>query len=131
MSRRKIAALAVLLLPVLFLCGWMVMYPDPYDPQGIRYVLWKSGLPSMNPDMALEVMEHTNADPIVVGKTEEQLRNRFGYLRTLDQADSYMRSCYANSPWWYGKPVKFLRKSRWMVVFKGDRASRLVLVKGC
>ena len=69
-------------------------------------------------------------DKIVVGKTKAQLHDRFGYLVTPGDASPYLRGCYQNSSW-KDRGVLFIRKSPWMVVFDGDLASNLVLVKGC
>ena len=69
-------------------------------------------------------------DKLVVGKTKIQLRNKFGYLVKPGDASQYLRGCYENSSW-KGKEVLFIRSSPWMIVFDGDRATNLVLIKGC
>ncbi len=69
-------------------------------------------------------------DKLVIGKTPDQLRDRFGYLTELAQASPYLRNCYLSSGW-SGKTVMFIRKSPWMVVFDNGHASELVLIKGC
>jgi hypothetical protein len=126
--RIRVASLA--LAPCLLIGLWFAMYPDRDDPKNIHYVLWKWQLASFDRDRALGIMTHDSADSLVVGKAEEELRKRFGYLNSIEEADSYVRYCYFNSPW-YGKNVKMLRNSNWMVVFKNGRAAELVLVKGC
>ncbi len=107
------------------------MYPSTGDPKNIEYVFWKYGLYRMNPDTASDTMiGDSGRDKIVVGKTKLQLQKRFGYLLTPVAASQYLRGCYQNSPW-RDRDVLFIRKSPWMIVFDGDRAANLVLVKGC
>jgi hypothetical protein len=97
----------------------------------MRYVLWKRGLYSVNLDSATELMiGDSERDELVVGKTKTQLQKKFGYLVTVDKANSYLRACYQSSTW-KNEDVLFIRNSPWMVVFDGDRAARLVLIKGC
>lgn len=106
-------------------------YPSDSDPKNIKYVLWKAGLYKINLDIAVDTMVGDAArDKMVVGKTKTQLRNRFGYLLTPADASQYLRDCYGNS-YWKGRNVLFIRNSPWMVVFDGDIATNLVLVKGC
>lgn len=115
----------------MFAAGWFLMYPSTGDPKNIEYVLWKAGLFRMNPDKAVETMVgDADRDKLVIGKTEAELRNRFGFLSVPVDASQYVRVCYQNSSW-TGKRVLFIRSSAWMVVFDGDRASNLVLIKGC
>jgi hypothetical protein len=79
------------------LITWVETYPDVVDPKNIDYVLWKHGLNSnMNIDSALVAMSH-DVWPVrqVQGLTREQLKNRFGYTRTLDDATPYLRGCYS------------------------------------
>jgi hypothetical protein len=114
------------------LCGiaWGLTYPSESDPKNIKYVLWKAGLYRMNPDVAVGTMiGDSNRDELVLGKTKEVLRKRFGYLLTLQDASPYLRSCYQQG--WDGNDVLFIRSSPWMIVFNGNRAAKLVLIKGC
>ena len=116
---------------ILIVVAWVLMYPPDSDPKGIEYVLWKSGVYSMNVDNAVGLMVgDPKRDKLVVGKTKEQLRHRFGYLLTLADASPYLRGCYLDSSR-KGRDVLFIRSSPWMVVFDGDKAIELVLVKGC
>lgn len=113
------------------LVAWMLTYPSPGDPKNIRYVLWKAGLYRMNLDTATETMiGDASRDKIVVGKTKLDLRDRFEYLLTPTDASPYLRNCHQKSPW-KDRDVLFIRKSSWMVVFDNDKATNLVLVKGC
>ena len=69
-------------------------------------------------------------EKLVLGKTKAQLREKFGYLSTLSEVSPYLSGCYQNSGW-KGRDVLFIRKSPWMIVFNGDEATELVLIKGC
>jgi hypothetical protein len=110
---------------------WVLTYPDDSDPKNIKYVCWKAGLYRMNLDTATGTMiGDGERDRLVVGKTRAQLRDRFGLLLTLDDASQYLKSCYQSSGW-KEKDVLFIRQSPWMVVFHGDRATGLVLMKNC
>ena len=121
------------------LITWMGTYPDAVDPKNIYYVLWKHGLnDNMNIDSALVAMSH-DAWPVrrLQGLTKDQLKVRFGFTRTLDEATPYLRSCYA-TPGAAGQKetpgsregVVFLRDSPWMVVMKSGKAADLILCKG-
>ena len=130
MSRRGMLIVSVLGFVAVLLLGWVLLYPSP-DPKNIRYVLWKEGFHTMDPDTAAGIMVG-DVDPerIVLGKTKEQLRGRFGYFTALAEASPYLQNCYLSSGR-AGKEVLFIRKSDWMIVFDGDRATELVLMKGC
>jgi hypothetical protein len=122
---------AIVLAVAAFFGAWIVAYPSESDHKNIRYVCWKAGVCKMNLDMATGTMiGDPTADKLVIGKTEAELRFRFGFLVELSQAGGYYQSCYESSSW-KNRRVLFLRNSPWMVVFSGDRASNLVLIKGC
>src|SRR5258708_22777080 len=126
----KIIAIIVILL-LIFFAGWVLAYPSRSDPKNIQYILWKAGLYDMNLDVAANTMVgDADRNKLVVSKTEGQLRSKFGYLLTADEASGYLRNCYHNSHW-KGKKVLFIRKSPWMIVFDADKAIELVLIKGC
>ena len=109
---------------------WTLAYPEP-DPKNIKYVLWKHGFYGMDLDTTSDTMiGDASREVLVVGKTKSKLREKFGYLSTLSEASPYLRGCYQNSDW-KGTDVLFIRKSPWMVVFSGDKATKLVLIKGC
>ena len=131
MTRRfKLLLSLAVLVPILVVGVWEAMYPDSGDPKNIHYVLWKWHLARIDLDRALGVMVHDNANSLVIGKSEEQLRERFGYLGTPDETGEYLRDYCYSLPNWRGKKVRFLRDSVWMVVFNGDVATDLVLCKG-
>jgi len=119
-----------ILIPCLLVGLWAATYPGYYDSKNVHYVLWKWGLVSIDLDRALSIMTHDNSGPLVIGKSEDELRKRFGYLRSLDEARPYLRGCYRKSDW-DGKTVMFLRGSEYMVVFRNNKVTDLVLVKGC
>lgn len=112
-----------------FFLLWWAMYPDYYDPKSIAYVEWKAHLLPMDPRRALRIMTHgANSDKLVLGESEDQLRNRFGFVRTVDQVSPYLRDyCAAARP---GAEVRFFNSSNWMVIMEHDRAVELVLCKG-
>lgn len=121
-----------------FFKTWMEMYPDNSDPKNIYYVLWKHGLnKNMDLDNAVGTMTHdTWAVRLVEGKSKEELKNRFGFIRTLKEARSYDQLCSTNGSVGErgihaaGKEVVFLRDSDWMVILDNGKAVDLVLCKG-
>jgi hypothetical protein len=124
------AATIVVALSIAIVILWIVVYPEP-DPKNIKYVLWKHGLYRMNLDAASDTMiGDANREMLVLGKTKVELQEQYGYLSTLSEASPYLRGCYENSHW-QGADVLFIRKSPWMIVFSGDKAKELVLLKGC
>jgi hypothetical protein len=124
-------AWAVLLVLILLIgAGWLAMYPNTSDPKNIRYILWKIGFPALDIDKAVGTMVgDAHGDRLVLGKTKEYLRSRFGYLLGPNEANPYLRAFYLNSAW-KDRDVLFIRMSQWMVVFDDGVATRLVLVKG-
>jgi hypothetical protein len=126
----RIAALAVAF-SIAVLIGWTLGYPSESDPKNIKYILWKNGFCRMKLDTASGTMiGDPGREKLVIGKTKPKLREKFGYLSTLEDVSPYLRGCYQNSGW-KGADVLFIRNSPWMVVFNGDKATELVLIKGC
>jgi hypothetical protein len=123
----------IILLVVVVLGGWWALYPGPDEPKGMLYIGWRLGLPTMDQDRALGTMVgDVHREGLVIGKSKDELRARFGYVTTLDEPSSeYVRFCYNNYDTYRGKDVLILRRSNWMVVMKDGRAEDLVLVKGC
>jgi hypothetical protein len=126
------------------LVAWLETYPDDVDPKNIYYELWKHGLNNnMNIDSALGAMSH-DVWPVrhVEGLTKDQLKSRFGYIRTLREVTPYYQACYFTpgvfTPGNAGRTevatksedAFFLRDSPWMVVMKNGKAVDLVLCKG-
>ena len=118
---------------------WVTQYPKDYDPKNIDYVLWSYGLnKNMNLDHAVGGMTHdTWAVRLVQGLTREQIKDRFGYTLSLEQARPYLQGCYTqiNTVGENGihpdkKEVLFLRDSPWMVILDKGKAVDLVLCKG-
>jgi len=129
MSRTAMLAVSDVAFASIFLLFWLLLYPSP-DPKNVKYVMWKEGFHTMDPDTAAGIMVgDVHPERIVLGKTSKQLRRRFGYLTTLVDASPYLQSCYSSSTW-TGKKVLFIRASQWMIVFDADRATELVLCKG-
>jgi hypothetical protein len=129
-SFARIIAL-VLTLSVFAVIGWTFTYPSASDPKNIRYVFWKMGLYGMNLDTAADTMiGDRTREKLVIGKTKPDLRKKFGYLLMPADVSPYLRGCYEGSAW-KNKDALFIRRSPWMVVFDGDKATELVLIKGC
>jgi hypothetical protein len=107
------------------------MYPSENDPKNIKYVFWKVGLYRMDLDTAIGTMiGDRNREKLVIGKTKDQLRGKFGYLLAPSEAGPYMQTCYADSAWKEKATVLLLRRGPWMVKFDGDKATDLMLCKG-
>lgn len=131
MRRRMLISVIIVVVVVLFFGGWAMTYPSSSDPKNMKYVLWKAGLYKVSLDQATTAMVgDRNRDELVVGKTKAQLRDKFGPLLSSAEASPYLKGCYQNSAW-KDKDVLFIGQSSWMVVFDGDRATNLVLIKGC
>jgi hypothetical protein len=125
-------ALLALITGFLGIALWEVMYPSPFDPKGPMYQGWKLGVFPLDLDKATETMVgDAYADRLVIGKNQDNLAKKFGFVTTLDTTSGYNRHCYENSNYYRGKPVLFLRKSNWMVVMNNGKAVGLVLIKGC
>lgn len=132
------------ILSLLMFYTWLETYPDDVDPKNIYYVLWKHGLNNnMNLDSALAAMSH-DVWPVrrVKGLTKNQLKARFGYMRTLGEVTPYYKACcFTPGVFTLGnlgsaeiaaknEDAFFLRDSPWMVVMKNGKAVDLVLCKG-
>jgi hypothetical protein len=132
MRRRVlIAVVTVAVAAVILFGGWQLTYPDPEDPKSMMYVFWKAGICKISLRQATSTMVHDpGSHQLVVGKTKAQIQDRFGPLVPLPDASPYLRGCYENSAR-KGKDVFFIAESSWMIVFEGDKATDLVLVKGC
>jgi hypothetical protein len=125
--------IVIFLFALLVVCigGWALMYPSSGDPKNIKYVFWKAGLYRVNLDVATTAMVgDPSRDKLVVGKTKTQLRDRFGLLLSPAEASPYLRGCYQNSSW-KDRDVLFIGQSSWMIILDGDKATNLVLIKGC
>src|ERR1700683_141684 len=126
---RTVISLFALL--VVCIGGWVLMYPTSSDQKNIKYVLWKDGLYRVNLEVATTTMiGDPGRDKLVVGKTKTQLGDKFGPLVSVAEVSPYVRDCYQKS-FWKDRDVLFIAQSPWMVVFEGDKATNLVLVKGC
>lgn len=75
---------------------WLGTYPDDVDARNIYYVLWKHGLNNnMNFDYALGAMiGDASRVRQVQGLTKDQLKDRFGYIRTLGEVAPYYQACF-------------------------------------
>jgi hypothetical protein len=119
-GRRWLRQLAIVMsaLVVVLIVGWNLTYPRG-DPKSLEFVLWRAGLYRMDLDLATDIMVGAHdSERIVVGRTREQLRERFGYLLTAGEATQYLRGCYQDSSW-KDRDVLFIRRSPWLVLIKG------------
>jgi hypothetical protein len=116
---------------VVLAAGWQWTY-RPGDPKNIHYLLWKAGIWRLNLETATGTMVGDgDRDKLVVGKTRAQLEKRFGPLLAPEQASAYLSGCYENSGWKDKRVLFIAHNSWWMVVFDGDKATELILIKGC
>jgi hypothetical protein len=127
---RLIALLAVALCGIV-LVAIVFLRPDPIEGTSVRYWAWKHGLVKMDLDRALdEMVNDPGRDSTVLGKTETELRAKFGFTLPVEQASSYVQYCYKNSE--YAKDqVVMLRHSNWMVLMRESKAAQLIRVSGC
>lgn len=132
MMRRSMLTFVIIIVAiVMFFGGWALTYPGSNDPKNVRYALWKANLYKVSLDQATAAMVgDPKRDRLVVGKTKAQLRDKFGSLLSLSDASPYLIGCYQNSSW-RERDVLFIGQSSWMVVFDGEKATNLVLIKGC
>ena len=131
MSRRKLIFIISVAFVLIVLGGWEWTYPSDSDPKSLGYLLWKAGLYKMNLTTATGIMVgDSGSKKLIVGKTIPELERRFGTLLTPSGTSQYNRGCYQDS-YWKDNKVLFIRNSPWMLVFDGDKASDLVLMKGC
>ena len=132
------------ILSLLAFYTWVEIYRGEVDPKNIYYVLWKHGLNNnINLDSALAAMSH-DVSPArrVEGLTKDQLKTRFGYVRTLAEVTPYYQACYFTPGVFTlgnvdraelavkSEDAFFLRDSPLMVVMKNEKAADLVLCKG-
>ncbi len=123
--------LAGAVLTLLALLGWESLYYGPYEHKDLRYQCWKLGFYPLKIDGALETMVvDPRHDSLVLGKTEEQLVRKFGYVLPITQAPQYDQLCNETSPY-RGQSVLILRRSNWMVLMENGRGKDLILLKGC
>ena len=130
MTRGQLIALLAVALCGIVLVVVVLLRPDPIEATSVRYWAWKHGLVKMNLDRALnEMVNDPGRDSIVLGKTEAELRAKFGFTLPVEQASPYVQYCYKNSQ--YTKShVVMLRHSNWMVLMRG-KAAELLRVSGC
>ena len=135
---------AGVMLTLLVLYRWLNAYPANVDPKNIYYVLWKHGLnTNINLDSALAAMSHdTWAIRRVEGLTKDELKARFGYIRTPGEVAPYYQACYFTPGTFTpgdadraaiaaeNENAFFLRDSPWMVVMKNGKTVDLVMCKG-
>ena len=123
------AGIAVIGFLMILIAGWAIVYPEP-DYRSPRYVLWKAGIYPMDLDLvATTLVVDPRRDELVVGKSEQQLMKRFGYLTPVAAATKHLQGCYQISSW-TNRKVMFIRRSMVGVVFQGNKATDVVIMKG-
>jgi hypothetical protein len=124
---------SVLLLAALGAFAWAcLLYPDVSDRKNMRYVLWKHGLVTIDPDRALAAIaeDPDGKQDLIMGQTKAQLRGRFGLLLTPRQAGLFLEHCVQGS-WAKDKDAVFLRHSNLIVAFENGVATNADLLKPC
>jgi hypothetical protein len=108
---------------------WWALFPDKYDRKNPHYVAWKYHLLPMEGSRAASIVAiDADRDRLVLGKTKEELQQRFGFVLTVDQVRPYLRVyCAATRP---GKDVLFLNSNDLMVVMNQGRAVEIIVCKG-
>jgi hypothetical protein len=118
----------ILLALVLFVGIWYSLYPDGGDSHSVRCFLWKAGIYSADRTLApFAMLGDRHREELIVGKTKEQLKSRFTLL-TLDEVSHYYRD--GHDAGGKDRDVLFIKGTPWMIVFEGDRATELILMKG-
>jgi hypothetical protein len=121
--------LLLIVTTIVILLLWEGFYPDKYDPKNPHYIAWKWHLATIDPMRALSTMTHdSGSEHLVVGLNANDLKKRFGSLKTVDEVGPYLRDYCASTR--AGEDVLFLNNSDYMVVMKKGRAAELVLCKG-
>jgi len=121
------------------LVTWLRTYPDDVDPKNIYYVLWETRAQRQYESRSALGAMSLDTWPVrqVQGLTKDQLKARFGYIRTLEEVTPYYQACYS-TPGNAGRAETggksedaiFLRNSPWMVVMTNGTAVDLILCKG-
>jgi hypothetical protein len=107
---------------------WVGLYPDKYDPKNIQYVFWKWHLASIDLDRAVSTMHHDRwSERMIIGRSEESLTKRFGYLLPPEAAPPCFRTASLGvAP--TGEKALFLRKSDYLIIFRDGVAVNVVLL---
>lgn len=109
--------------------AWAFVYPDPHDPKGPRYVLWKWHCFPFDADVVYRSMVgDPDRDALVVGLTVAQIECRFGPLRTGANCTEYQRHYVERDL--SDCQFRWLGDSPWAVVLENGRATDLRLMKG-
>jgi hypothetical protein len=128
-GRVAVIALAVATFVALALAAWSSL-PDREDHRGPRYVLWKHGLLPFDPTVVYPAMVgDVDRDRLVVGLTMDELRSRFGVLRSRAESTVEYQRHYADH-FFVDQQVVWLGDSAWLLVMSNGRAASLHLMKG-
>lgn len=122
-------AIVILGLPIFVLALEVWDHWGASDPRNLQYILWKAGYYKMDRGRAFETFYiDPGAEKFIVGKTRAQIEAAFGPLPEASPDEPYLKICFPGWPF-AGKQV--LRMNPFIIVFEGQRASELILVKGC
>jgi hypothetical protein len=127
-ARLAAGAGIVLGLSLCSLLGWYVLFPEPH-PYCPEYVLWKAGVVAFDPALYEAMLRDRGAEDLVLGLSVEAVRARFGGdLRTRGEGNQ------AQELWLESLPTtvdaRWLGESRWLVIFRYDRAIHMRYMKG-
>jgi len=126
--KTKIVATSIIAAFLVVVLLWVGLYPDKYDPKNIHYVLWKRHLAPIDLDRAVSTMHHDQwSERMILGKSEDALTRRFGYLLPPEAAlPCYRDASQGIAP--AGDKALFLRKSDYLIIFHDGLAVNLVLL---
>jgi hypothetical protein len=120
---------------VVFFLGWNAMYPAESDPKGVRYILWKEDILPMNLDKAADtMMGDADRDSLVIGKTKQQLQDRFGFILPIRKSTIglyFIRYCEPIDGWKANDDIFTIRDTWWVVHFAAGKAVDMRVAKGC
>jgi hypothetical protein len=109
-----------------------VLYNEPEDPKSLDYVLWKHHTrPNANLQYMTEAFGNdAERNKLIAGMTKEELHQRFGETKSLEEALPYYRWCIENSSL-RGSDVVLLRDTELAVFFDHGQAVEVRRMKGC
>jgi len=131
MKTSKRIAIAGLSLAILGIIAWEAHFHGTTDPRDLQYIGWKIGIFPFDPDRALGTMIlDTHRDKIVLGKTEDELKAQFVYVRAVSADDAHYKDCFKYFGHSAGGRLLTLRDTDWVVLMKNDHVAALTLAKG-
>jgi hypothetical protein len=124
MKTRKAAVAAA---AFALLSGIVVMQGDAGES---RYLLWRAGLFPFDAKVVYaQMVSDPKRDALVVGLTVDELKERFGEVRTRQEATAEYQRYYSDRIL-LDEEIRWLGDSAWLVVLKNGRVTELRLMKG-